>query len=81
RADLDAGRPREAALQARIALEALLAEVGGDLTELREPVGRAANEALAGHPAPDLSEAVATAVERMEAALRRRRAGQMTNLP
>ena len=79
RADLDADRPREAALQARVALEALLAEVGGDLTELRDPVGRAANEALTGDPAPDLSQAVATAVERMEAALRRRRAGQITN--
>jgi hypothetical protein len=80
RADLDAGRPREAALQARIALEALLAELGGDeLAAHREPVGRAANEALSGDPAAELREAVAGAVERMEAALRRRRAGQIAN--
>ena len=43
RADLDAGRPREAALQARVALEAL-----GGLAALREAVGSAANAALAG---------------------------------
>ena len=81
RADIDAGRPREAALQARIALEALLAELAGspsatELTELeadREAVARAANDALDGDPAADLQETVAEAVRRMEAALRRRR--------
>ena len=81
RADIDAGRPREAALQARIALEALLAELAGspsatELTELeadREAVARAANDALDGDPAADLQETVAEAIRRMEAALRRRR--------
>jgi hypothetical protein len=77
RADLDAGRPREAALQARIALEALLAELGGEaaaeLAGERDAIGRAANEALAGDPAPELQEAVAAAVRRMDTALRRRR--------
>jgi hypothetical protein len=58
RADLDAGRAREAALQLRVGLEALLVELPGavadpgheaDLTTLderREEVGRAANAAL-----------------------------------
>ena len=63
RIDLDAGRPREAALQARIALEALLGELddkfGAPLRPLREQVGRAANAALDG----DLSESDAAAVE------------------
>ena len=83
RADLDAGRPREAALQARIALEALLAELGtdssDDVTADRDAVGRAANEALAGDPADDLCEAVEAAIARMETAIRRRRLGQVTN--
>ena len=82
RADLDARRPREAALQARIALEALLAELSGDGAELageREVVGRAANEALAGEPSAELQAGVAHAVDRMETALRRRRLGHITN--
>lgn len=83
RADLDAGRPREAALQARIALEALLAELeteaAGELEAERDAVGRAANEALAGDPSPELREAVKAAVDRMETALRRRRLGHVTN--
>jgi hypothetical protein len=83
RSDLDAGRPREAALQARIALEALLAELGpeegAELGADRDAVGRAANEALAGDPADELSEAVAAAVARMESAVRRRRLGHLTN--
>ena len=44
RADLDAGRPREAALQARVALEALIAELrprGRDVGELRDAPGGA----------------------------------------
>lgn len=87
RADLDAGRPREAALQARVALEALLAELppgalgpgpGGDeelaaLRASRERIGEAANAALAGDPPDPLHTAVAEAVERMERALARRR--------
>jgi hypothetical protein len=80
RLDVDAGRPREAALQARIALEALLAEVdpdaGGDaLRELereRPAVAEAANAALDGDPSPEQNAAVERAVERMETALRRR---------
>ena len=43
RADLDAGRPREAALQARVALEALLAELpgaGARTARPRAPIGR-----------------------------------------
>ena len=80
RSDLDAGRPREAALQARIALEALLAELGGDGAELageREAVGNAANEALGGEPSAELQAGVANAVDRMETALRRRRLGHL----
>ena len=76
--DLHAGRPREAALQARIALEAALAELGGRAAELdgdRAAVADAANAALDGDPAPELQAAVAAAVEHMERALRRRRAG------
>ncbi len=85
RADLDAGREREAALQLRIGLEALLAEVGDagggeghaeDVELLREnrgEVGEAANEALAG----ELSAARLTQVEAVlgvcERLLRRRR--------
>jgi hypothetical protein len=83
RADIDARRPREAALQARIALEALLAELGGEadpeLAGDRDTVGRAANAALSGEPDPELDEAVAAAVGRMETALRRRRLGRVTD--
>ncbi|HET8672283.1 MAG TPA: hypothetical protein VFL87_01505, partial [Thermoleophilaceae bacterium] len=75
RADLDAGRPREAALQARIALEAVLAEVPEEsgLSEHRQAVGDAANAALTAEPATELQAAVEQAVTDMEAALRRRR--------
>jgi hypothetical protein len=73
RADLDAGRPREAALQARIALEAVLAELAEPLEADRAAVGAAANEALERDPSPELQQAVAEAVETMETALRRRR--------
>ncbi len=76
RADLDAGRPREAALQARIALEAVLAEVpeeAGALSGHRQDVTDAANAALTGDPSPELEHAVESAVASMEAALRRRR--------
>jgi hypothetical protein len=75
RSDLDAGRPREAALQARIALEAALAELGGEheLEASRSDVARAANEALAGEPDAQLQKAVAAAVTAIQTALRRRR--------
>lgn len=84
RADLDAGRLREGALQLRVGLEALLAEVvpeagpeqADDLAELEERqvgVAAAAHEALRG----DLSEDGAREVEETlrvgERVLRRRR--------
>jgi hypothetical protein len=80
RADLEAGRVREAALQTRIALEALLAEVdaedGGEprqgVEAEREAVAKAANAALDGEPAAEAMAAVERAVERMETTLRRR---------
>ncbi len=75
RADLLAGRPREAALQARVALEALLAELPGAATAIsdwRGPVSEAATAALAGELR---SDDVEPAVAAMEAALRRHRLG------
>jgi hypothetical protein len=75
RLDLDAGRPREAALQARIALEALLASVDGEdadaLGGYRHAVGDAANAALRGEIDPELEDAVGEAVAEMRRALRR----------
>jgi hypothetical protein len=74
RLDLDSGRPREAALQARVALEALLAsgyEAAGELAAHRRLVGDAANAALHGSLRSELSEAVAAAVEDMRRVLRR----------
>lgn len=77
RLDVEAGRPREAALQARIALEALLAELPGDdraraeLEAVRGPLADAANAALSEDPPAELREAVEQAVRRMGAALRR----------
>jgi hypothetical protein len=84
RADLDAGRPREAALEARVALESLLADLPGgvaaekalgELDEARGAVGDAANAALRGDLPDELARSLADAVGRMEAALRRRRLG------
>jgi hypothetical protein len=69
RADLNAGRPREAALQARVALEAL------ELAEHRDAVGLAANAALAGDLSGPEVQALTEAVKGMEAALRRHRLG------
>jgi hypothetical protein len=74
RADLDAGRPREAALQARVALEALIAERGA-LSEHRSGVGDAANEALVGELSASSLQALTEAVREMEGALRRHRLG------
>ena len=75
RADIAAGRPREAALQARVALEAALAELPRPegIGEVREDVARAANAALEGDPDPALQERVAAAVAALEGALRRHR--------
>jgi hypothetical protein len=81
RADLDAGRRRDAALQARVALESLLSGLPPqspdreELEEQRGPVGAAANAALRSELDGSLAEGLATAVERMEVALRRRRLG------
>jgi hypothetical protein len=67
RVDLAAGRPREAALQTRVALESLLAELDspGELAAHREEVGRAANAALDGDPPPESVAAVEEAVKAM----------------
>jgi hypothetical protein len=78
RADLTAGRTAQAALQARVAIEALLAALDGPAAEEaaahRGAIGDAANAALRGgigeHTAA-LEEAVAA----MEKALKRRRLG------
>jgi hypothetical protein len=85
RADLDAGRGREAALQLRVGLEALLEELRGaladpgheedmaSLTERRREAGEAANAALYGELTPERLEAVAELLELCERVLRRRR--------
>jgi hypothetical protein len=76
RADLACGRPREAALQARVALEALIAELGGReaaLAEWRDAVAAAASAALRGELEPGLTAGIEEAVSAMEAALRRHR--------
>jgi hypothetical protein len=81
RLDLDAGRPREAALQARVALEALLAELEERFLEplrpLRDPVGRAANYALEGDLGASEVVAVTEAVTEMERAARRHAAARI----
>ena len=81
RADLDAEHHREAALQARVALEALIAELGreghdvGDLRDRRKAVGEAANAALEGDLSAEQAVAVAEAVVAMDRAVRHRAAG------
>ena len=83
RLDLDSDRGREAALQARIALEALLAELASDpalergraeLEADRAALAEAANAALDGTVDAAALLAVQDAVEHMERALARRRA-------
>ena len=78
------GREREAALQLHVALDAALAELPSDPTAavlgerlselrgLREPVGEAAQAALAGPLGAEQREAVEFALGRIEAALRAR---------
>ncbi|HVY96590.1 MAG TPA: hypothetical protein VHA54_06480 [Solirubrobacterales bacterium] len=85
RADLDAGRSREAALQLRVGFEALLAELDGaveepdhdeDMATLRErrsEVGEAANEALRGELSAETTARVAELLGICERVLRRRR--------
>ena len=83
RADLDQGRPREAALQLRAGLEALLAElpgrVGQDqaedvaaLQERLESTAGAAEEALAGELSAERTDEVAATLGICERILRRR---------
>jgi hypothetical protein len=85
RADLNAGRSREAALEARVALEALLAELASEpasgLAEHRQPIGEAANMALRGPLGPSVEEDVEAAVSAMEGALRRHRLGAPPERP
>jgi hypothetical protein len=86
RLDVDDGRMREAALQARIALEALLADLSGldapgtrlgellaELRDERAAVGDAANAALEGEPSEALAQGVKDTVTRMDQALRHAR--------
>ena len=83
RADLDQGRPREAALQLRAGLQALLAELPGsagadqaeDLAALRERLestAEAADEALAGELPAERADEVAETLGICERILRRR---------
>jgi hypothetical protein len=76
RADVDAGRWREAALQTRVALEAALTELpaqaGEKLGSYRQAIGQAANAALEGEPGPELRDAVAECVDVIQRFLRRR---------
>lgn len=85
RADLDAGRLREAALQLRVAVEALLVELSGALTDpgheedmaqlgaRRGEAGEAANAALRGELDPERARQVAELIALAERVLRRRR--------
>jgi hypothetical protein len=85
RADLDAGRRREAALQLRVGLEALLVELDGaladpghdeDMGELgarRQEAGEAANAALRGDLDPERERQVEELLALSERVLRRRR--------
>ncbi len=85
RADLDAGRRREAALQLRVGLEALLVELKDavadpaheedmvTLSARRVEAGEAANSALSGDPRPDQDRQVGELLEICERVLRRRR--------
>jgi hypothetical protein len=76
RADLNAGRPAEAALQCRVAIEALLATLHSDeLAAHREGVAAAANAALTGALPGEHAAALEDAVAAMEKTLKRRRLG------
>ena len=84
RLDIDEGRPREAALQVRAALDAALAELGSDaaapalrerveqLRQRRERTERVARSALSGPLAQSDRDEVRVTLERIEAALRAR---------
>ena len=85
RADIDAGRTREAALQLRVGLEALLVELSGALNDpgheedmavleaRRHEAGDLANEALRGDLDPDAEARLRELIETSERVLRRRR--------
>ncbi len=86
RLDLDQDRPREAALQIHLAIEAALAELAAfrgtdtvgrrldDLEAFRDPLARAASEALQGGPSTATIATVAEALAKLEATLRARSA-------
>ena len=89
REDLDRGRPREAALQLRAALDAAVVELtreagaSADLARrveelriLRAELPASTEEALAAALAPDAREMLARPLQRLEAALRARVADQ-----
>jgi len=91
RHDLDHGQLREAALQLRAALDAALAELAPaadssadmarrleELRELRPAVAALADEVLGGVMPPAASEALAAALQRLEAALRSRIASDLS---
>ncbi len=85
RADLDAGRDREAALQLRVGLEALLVELKDALADpgheedmaalqaRRSEAGEAANEVLSGPLSPERRDRVEELLKLCERVLRRRR--------
>lgn len=85
RADLDAGRDREAALQLRVGLEALLVELNGAvadpgheedlgaLNERKAEAGEAANAALRGELGEERRLRVEELLKISERVLRRRR--------
>ena len=85
RADLDAGRTREAALQLRVGLEALLVELKGALTdpgheedmstlsERKGEAGAAANAALQGDLTAEQRTQIEELLQLSERVLRRRR--------
>jgi hypothetical protein len=85
RADLNAGRDREAALQLRVGLEALLVELQGgladpdhgeDMVQLsgrRAEAGEVANAALGGGLSAEQTQQVGELLEICERVLRRRR--------
>jgi hypothetical protein len=80
RADLTSGRTQEAALQARVAIEALLAALPDSpetpsVTAHRDAVAAAANAALRGPLPGDQAAALEEAVVAMENALKRHRMG------
>jgi hypothetical protein len=85
RADLDAGRQREAVLQLRVGLEALLVELRGALSDLgheedmatlqtrRQEAGDLANAALQGDLDPEQLQSLGELLALSERVLRRRR--------